>query len=89
LKFIELSDTEKDVVAFDFKVEGNTYQKTEYLNLSRNEISDADFDTAKETEFKYTVVKQYDPALWKDGGGLEPLEEMKRFKATDDYQASF
>lgn len=84
LKFIELSDAEKDVVAFDFKVEGNVYNKTEYLNLGRNEISDSDFEAAKEHDFKYTAIKQYDPAIWAADGAIEPLEEMKRFKVADE-----
>jgi len=86
LKFIELTDKEKDVVAFDIKIEGNNYHKTEYLNMARNEISDAEFDAAKESDFKYLAIKQYDASMWKDDGALEPLEEMKRFKVTDDVQ---
>jgi hypothetical protein len=86
LKFIELSDAEKDVVAFDFKIEGNMYQKTEYLNLGRNEISDTDFNAVKEHEFKYQRIRQYDPTLWKDDAAIEPLEEMKRYKVTGDVQ---
>lgn len=86
LKFIELSDSEKDVVAFNFKIEGNVNNKTEYLNMGRGEISDADFDAVKEHEFKYQGVAQYDPTLWKDASAIEPLEEMKRYKATGEVQ---
>lgn len=86
LKFIELSDSEKDVVAFNFKIEGNVYEKTEYLNLSRIEISDADFEAAKESNFKYASIKKYDSELWKDESAIEPLEEMKRFKVSDEPQ---
>ena len=86
LKFIELTDKEKDVVAFDLKIEGNSSHKTEYLNIARNEISDTEFDAIKENEFKYVHIKQYDASIWKDDGAIEPLEEMKRYKVTDDVQ---
>lgn len=83
LKFIEITKEEKDVVAFDLKIEGNMYNKTEYLNLERHEIPESAFEAAKETEFKYQVISQYDPKLWADVGGIEPLQEMKRFKAEE------
>jgi hypothetical protein len=86
LKFIELSDSEKDVVAFDFKIEANMSEKTEYLNLERNEISDSKFESVQEKDFKYVSIKQYDPAIWKGDGAIEPLEEMKRFKVSDSPQ---
>jgi hypothetical protein len=57
LKFIELSDSEKDVVAFDFKIEANMSEKTEYLNLERNEISDSKFESVQEKDFKYVSIK--------------------------------
>lgn len=80
LKFIELSDSEKDVVAFDVKVEGSMFEKSEYLNLSEKQIADADYDNVKENEFKYIRIKQYDPSIWKDYTAIEPLQEMKRYK---------
>jgi outer membrane lipoprotein-sorting protein len=83
LKFIELSDEEKDVVAFDLTVEGNTSRKTELLNISRNAISETTFENVKEENFKYIPLKRYDPAIWKNLSAIEPLEEMKAFKAVD------
>jgi carboxypeptidase-like protein len=83
LKFIELSDSEKDVVAFDLKVEGNSIEKTEFLNISRSEISEDSFNKVKEEEFNYINLKRYDPTIWKDFVAIEPLEEMKQFKAID------
>jgi hypothetical protein len=86
LKFIELSDEEKDVVALDLKIEGDMVSKTEYLDLARDGISQADFDGAKEAEFKYSRINRYDPNVWKDHGAIEPLQEMKRFKVGEDVQ---
>jgi len=79
LKFIELAQTEKDVVALDLKIEGNGYKKVEFLSLARNEISGADYDKVAEPDFKYLRIRQYDPKIWKDYAAIEPLEEMKRF----------
>jgi hypothetical protein len=36
----------------------------------------------KEDDFKYLTIKAYDPKIWKDYNAIEPLEEMKRFKAS-------
>lgn len=83
LKFIELTKDEKDVFAFDLKVEGNMSDKTEFLNISKSEISENTYDTVKEEEFNYTVLKRYDPAIWKDFVSIEPLEEMKQYKTAD------
>ncbi|ESU25209.1 hypothetical protein FEDK69T_01780 [Flavobacterium enshiense DK69] len=83
LKFIELTNSEKDVVAFDFKVEGNLGEKTEFLNISKSEISENAFENIKEEDFNYLVLKRYDPAIWKDFVSIEPLEEMKQFRVTE------
>lgn len=83
LKFIELTDEEKDVVAFDLTVEGNSSNKSEFLNISRNAISETTFENVKEENFKYIPLKRYDPAIWKNLSAIEPLEEMKSFKAVD------
>lgn len=83
VKFIELTDEEKDVVAFDLKVEGNTSDKTEFLNISQAEISETAFENIKEADFSYQRLNRYDPNIWKDYSAIEPLEEMKQFKAID------
>jgi hypothetical protein len=70
-------------VAFDLTVEGNTSRKTELLNISRNAISETTFENVKEENFKYIPLKRYDPAIWKNLSAIEPLEEMKAFKAVD------
>lgn len=81
VKFIELTEGEKDLLALDLKVEGNATEKTEFLNVSATEISATEFDKVKEDDFTYTKLKRYDPKIWKDHAAIEPLEEMKQFKA--------
>ncbi len=83
LKFIELADGEKDVVAFDLKFELNMNSKMEFLNISRSAISAEAFDSQKENEFAYVALKQYNPDLWKDYGVIAPVEEMKQFKIAE------
>lgn len=85
LKLIEITKnrSERDVVAFEFKIEGNQSEKTEYLNLSRSVSSDSEYDAVKETEFKYDIRRKYDPNVWKDYGAIAPLEEMKQYQATE------
>ncbi|MBC5842322.1 MAG: carboxypeptidase-like regulatory domain-containing protein [Flavobacteriaceae bacterium] len=81
LKFIELTREDKDVLSLDIKVEGNSSSKIEFLNLSRSSFTTAEIQKIKEQDFKYTTIKSYDPKIWKDYNAIEPLEEMKRFKA--------
>ena len=83
LKFIELTDGEKDVVSLDMKVEGNTRDKTEFLNISRTETSEATIEKVKEDDFSFTNLKSYDPSIWKNYSSIEPIEEMKQFKSVD------
>lgn len=83
LKFIELTDEEKDVVAFDLKVEGNILNRNEFLNMSRTTVSGNEYAKIKEDEFAYMRIRQYDPKIWKDYVSIEPLEEMKRYKVAD------
>jgi hypothetical protein len=83
LKFIEITDDDKDVAAFDLKVETNILNKREYFSMSQSAITETAFDTAKEADFKYTFLDSYDPNLWKEYSAIEPLEEMKRFKTLE------
>ncbi|HEX8562473.1 MAG TPA: carboxypeptidase-like regulatory domain-containing protein [Flavobacterium sp.] len=78
-KFIELSKEEKDVLAFDVKVEGDMNEKTEFLNISRTEVGEPVLATVNEANFKYQQLKRYDPKIWAEYGAIEPLQEMKRF----------
>lgn len=79
LKFIELTDRDRDVLALDLKIEGNMLDKTEYLNLEQKEISVADFENLKESDFKFINIKKYDPKIWREFTTLEPATEMKQF----------
>lgn len=79
LKFIELSDEDRDILALDIKAEGNILNKTEYLNLEQKEISEADFKSFKEADFKFIKINKYDPKIWKEFTTLEPVSEMKQF----------
>lgn len=83
LKFIELADKEKDVLAIDIKIETNIKTKKEYLNILKSESSEDGIAAVKEEEFKFILLKRYDPKIWKDYGAIEPLEEMKQFQAND------
>lgn len=84
LKFIELTDEDKDVVALDLKVEGNSYKKVEFLNIAQEEIASGDLEKMKEEDFQFTRLKRYDPKIWKDYTAIEPLEEMKQFKVVEE-----
>lgn len=84
LKFIELTDDDKDVVAVNVKVEGNMNEKIEFLNIAQLDLPPADFVKIKEEEFEYTRLKKYDPKIWKDYTAIEPLEEMKQFKVVEE-----
>lgn len=83
LKFIELTDGEKDVFALDLKVEGNSFEKQEYLNINRSESNPLVIENIKEKDFNYLQIKKYDPKIWKDFSAIEPSEEMKQFKSID------
>lgn len=83
LKFIELTDGEKDVFALDLKVEGNSFEKQEYLNINRSESNGLVIENIKEKDFNYLQIKKYDPKIWKDYSAIEPTEEMKQFKSID------
>lgn len=83
IKFIELAAKERDVLALDLKIEMNTKNKKEYLNILKTESSDASIEAMKEENFKFLNLKRYDPKIWKDYGGIEPLEEMKRFEGSE------
>ncbi len=81
LKFIELADSERDVFAFDLKAEGDSFKRTEFLNMSRAEMDAAEFESAAEPAFTYQKMHKYDADFWKDHRGIEPLQEMKQFSA--------
>lgn len=73
IKFIELTDSERDVLTLDIKVEGSSLNKRELLNISHTEITNTTFAAVDEKDFKFIYVKQYDPKLWKGISTIEPL----------------
>lgn len=83
LKFIELTSGDKDVLALDFKVEGNTIEKTEFLCISTQSLNGSDYEQVKEKEFEYQYLKKYDPSVWKGYNIIEPLAEMKKFEIVE------
>ncbi len=80
LKFIELTDEERDVVAMEFKIEGTSVDKTEFLTIASDDVTAADVQNTGEKDFTYQKIKKYDPSIWKDYSAIEPLEEMKAFR---------
>lgn len=80
VKFIELAEEDRDVLALDIKAEGNILDKTEYLNLEHKALTASDFETIKENDFQYIKMSKYDPKFYKEFTTLEPAEEMKQFK---------
>ena len=83
LKFIELTSGEKDIFDLDLKVEGNSFEKQEYLNINHSESDALAIENIKEKDFNYLQIKKYDPKVWKDYSAIEPTEEMKQFKSVD------
>lgn len=83
LKFIELSEEDRDVLALEIKAEGDMLDRTEYLNLGQKEISAASFEAIKEKDFKYINMKKYDPKIWKEFTTIEPVNEMKQFSVEE------
>ena len=80
LKFIEITNSEKDILALDIKIEVNTYNKIEFLNVSHIETSESVIDNIIEKDFKFTTINKYDSNLWKNYITLEPSQEMKQLK---------
>ena len=83
LKFKEIGEGDKHEVAFDLKVEANVIEKEEYFIMSKDAIDEAVFDQQSEPDFEYIQTDNYDPKVWKEYSGIEPLEEMKQFRAVE------
>jgi hypothetical protein len=49
--------------------------------MSRAKTTAAEIEKIKQSDFKFTNIKSYDPKIWKDYNAIEPLQEMKKFKA--------
>ena len=83
IKFIELTDDDRDVVAFDLLLEGSMNDREEYLNIERDELAQEAFDALQEEDFAYQRISKYDATIWKDHASIEPMEEIKRYKLED------
>lgn len=83
IKLIELAKSDKDVVAFDIKFEGDSVDKIEFLNISHQPVTEDQFKGMAEAEFDFVKLKKYDPNIWKNYSAIEPLEEMKQFTVVE------
>jgi len=84
LKFIENSPA-KNKTSFDFKIEGNIITKQELLLISNTKISSTAFDEITEAKkVPYTKLNKYDATIWQNEETIEPLNEMKQFKSTEN-----
>ncbi|QEE51074.1 carboxypeptidase-like regulatory domain-containing protein [Flavobacterium alkalisoli] len=83
LKFIEITEGDKDKVGFDFKAEMDEFEKEEYFVMSESAITEGDYEAAQEPEFDYMQLGSYDPSVWKEYTTIEPLNEMKQFKSVE------
>lgn len=83
IKFIENS-AHKNKVSFTFLIEGNKRDKFEMLILNCVPLLKTTYDQFSETKkTSYQNLKSYDPTIWSQYNAIEPLSEMKRFKAED------
>ncbi len=84
LKFIEIKKGKKESASFDLKVETNHSIKEEYLIVNQTKITEAEFDKIERTEFDYNYLQGYSADTWKEYNIIEPLEEMKNYKALEE-----
>ena len=83
-KFVENSKIIKNKVAFDVIIEGTVIQKYELMSLYHKPFKSATYNEISEPKnVDFIELKQYDPSLWKDYSIMEPLEELKKFKAEE------
>ncbi|TJY33928.1 carboxypeptidase-like regulatory domain-containing protein [Pontimicrobium aquaticum] len=84
IKFIENS-RERNKVGFNFLIEGSAKSKQELFIINKSDLISSEFSSFTEPEdVPYQKLKQYDPSIWKAYNAIEPLEEMKRFKSSDE-----
>lgn len=84
LKFIENSK-KRNKVGFDFLIEGSAKSKQELFIIKKTDLDKTEYNAFKELEdVPYQKLKQYDPSIWKTYNAIEPLEEMKRFKSSEE-----
>jgi len=86
IKFIENS-RDKNKVGFNFLIEGSARSKKELFIMNKSVLNESEFSAFTELkEVPYQKLNQYDPSIWRAYNAIEPLEEMKRFKGSDDEQ---
>jgi len=84
IKFIENS-REKDKVGFNFLIEGSARSKQELFIISKTVLDKNAYNTFLEPkDVPYQTLKAYDASIWKSYNAIEPLEEMKRFKSSEE-----
>ena len=84
IKFIENS-REKNKVGFNFVIEGSAKSKQELFIINKSNLNQSEFTSFTEPEnVPYQKLNRYDPSIWKAYNAIEPLEEMKRFKSSED-----
>ncbi|MGV3459527.1 MAG: hypothetical protein ACO1N9_03630 [Flavobacterium sp.] len=77
LKFIEITDDDKEKVAFDLKAELKVIEKNEYLNVSRGKLGADDFEAVTEAEFTYDSQDAYNSADYRRY--TDEMEALRRF----------
>jgi len=84
IKFIENSRA-KNKVGFNFLIEGSARTKQELFIIGKTLLDKNEFNAFKEPEdVPYQKLNTYDPSVWKSYNAIEPLEEMKRFKSSEE-----
>lgn len=84
IKFIENSP-ERNKVGFNFLIEGSARSKQELFIINKSALNESAFSSFTEPkEVPYQTLKQYNPDIWKAYNAIEPLEEMKRFKSSEE-----
>ena len=70
---------------FNFLIEGSARSKQELFIISKTKLNKGTFDAFKELEdVPYQKLNSYDANIWKSYNAIEPLEEMKRFKSSEE-----
>lgn len=84
IKFIENSRV-KNKVGFNFLIEGSAKAKQELFIMNKTALNESTFTSFTEPEnVPYQKLNSYDPSIWKTYNAIEPLEEMKRFKSSEE-----
>lgn len=81
VKFIENSRA-RNKVSFSFKIEGDNRNKEELLFTANSKLSIPDFEAIKQEKVApYKQLSRFEKTIWENEEIIEPLKEMKTFKA--------